>query len=285
MTDAPRGRPLASLLPDVGWHQRRAYRQTVLAFVALGVGIVPMMRLAVGLRSSPTAEDPWGPVDAAVIVTGLLLWAASFVSYSAARRHARVAAALASWQLVDERGARVRNASRAGALRREVDRGAWRVIPLDDLGDRDRLVQLLIAARNRPGSRGERSERFGPRIASRYARAVVIRRLSLALLIAISVGATVIGVVAIIAGGTARQSRVATSVGILFAVIAVSPVVGVVLRRSPLGLLRQADALLPRLRERDPRLTSAQVAAMLRKPRLYDVWLGTRGRDTDEPDD
>lgn len=86
MTDAPRGRPLASLLPDVDWHQRRAYRQTVLAFVALGVGIVPMMRLAVGLRSSPTAEDPWGPVDAAVIVAGMLLWAASFVLYSAARR-------------------------------------------------------------------------------------------------------------------------------------------------------------------------------------------------------
>lgn len=159
------------------------------------------------------------------------------------------------------------------------------MIPLDDLGERDRLVQLLIAARNRPGSRGERSERFGPQVASRYARAVVIRRVALTLLIAISVGAAVIGVVAIIAGGTARQSLVATSVGILFAVIAVSPVVGVVLRRSPVGLLRQADPLLPRLRERDPGLTRAHVAAMLRKPRLYDVWLGTRGRDTDEPED
>jgi len=275
---------LALLLDDVGWHQRRASRQTVLAFVALGAGIVPMMRLVVGLRSSPTSEDPWGPIDGVVIVAGLLLWCAAAVSFSGARRHARLAAVLASCQVVDERGARVRNASRARILRRQVESGAWRVIPVDDLLDRDRYFQLLIAARNRPGSRHERIQRFGGQLASRYERAVVIRRLALGVLIAVAIGAMVLGVVAIVAGGTGRHALVTTAVATLFAVIAVSPVVGILLRRSPVGLLHLADPLFMRLRGQDPRLTRGQVAAMLRKPRLYDVWLGVRVRSDDASD-
>lgn len=275
---------VALLLDDVGWHQGRASRQAVLAFVALGAGIVPMMRLVVGLRSSPTAEDPWGPIDGVVIVAGLLLWCAAAVSFSAARRHARLAAVLASCQVVDGRGARVRDASRARILRRQVESGAWRVIPVDALLDRDRYFQLLIAARNRPGSRHERIQRFGRRLASRYARAVVVRRLALGVLIAVEIGATVLGVVGIFAGGTGRHALVTTAVATLFAVLAVSPVVGILLRRSPVGLLHLADPLFVRLREQDPRLTRVQVAAMLRKPRLYDVWLGVRVRSDDESD-
>lgn len=275
---------VALLLDDVGWHQGRASRQAVLAFVALGAGIVPMMRLVVGLRSSPTAEDPWGPIDGVVIVAGLLLWCAAAVSFSAARRHARLAAVLASCQVVDGRGARVRDASRARILRRQVESGAWRVIPVDALLDRDRYFQLLIAARNRPGSRHERIQRFGRRLASRYARAVVVRRLALGVLIAVEIGATVLGVVGIFAGGTGRHALVTTAVATLFAVLAVSPVVGILLRRSPVGLLHLADPLFVRLREQDPRLTRGQVAAMLRKPRLYDVWLGVRVRSDDESD-
>ena len=275
---------LALLVDDVGWHQRRASRQTVLAYVALGAGIVPMMRLVVGLRSSPTAEDPWGPIDGLVIVAGLLLWCAAAFSFSAARRHARLAAVLASCQVVDERGARVRDASRARVLRRQVESGAWRVIPVDGLPDRVRYLQLLIAARNRPGSRHERIQRFGGRLASGYARAVVIRRLTLGALIAVAIGAMVLGVVAIVAGGAGRHALVTTAVATLFAVIAVSPVVGILLRRSPVGLLHLADPLFVRLREQDPRLTRGQVAAMLRKPRLYDVWLGVRVRSDDESD-
>lgn len=275
---------VALLLDDVGWHQGRASRQAVLAFVALGAGIVPMMRLVVGLRSSPTAEDPWGPIDGVVIVAGLLLWCAAAVSFSAARRHARLAAVLASCQVVDGRGARVRDASRARILRRQVESGAWRVIPVDALLDRDRYFQLLIAARNRPGSRHERIQRFGRQLASRYGRAVVIRRLALGVLIAVAIGATVLGVVGIVAGGTGRHALVTTAVATLFAVLAVSPVVGILLRRSPVGLLHLADPLFVRLREQDPRLTRGQVAAMLRKPRLYDVWLGVRVRSDDESD-
>lgn len=275
---------VALLLDDVGWHQGRASRQAVLAFVALGAGIVPMMRLVVGLRSWPAAEDPWGPIDGVVIVAGLLLWCAAAVSFSAARRHARLAAVLASCQVVDGRGARVRDASRARILRRQVESGAWRVIPVDALLDRDRYFQLLIAARNRPGSRHERIQRFGRRLASRYARAVVVRRLALGVLIAVEIGATVLGVVGIFAGGTGRHALVTTAVATLFAVLAVSPVVGILLRRSPVGLLHLADPLFVRLREQDPRLTRGQVAAMLRKPRLYDVWLGVRVRSDDESD-
>lgn len=271
--------PLASLLEDVGWHLRRARDLTVLAFVALAAGVVPMMRLMVGLRSSPTAEDPWGPLDAAVIVAGVLLWVASLVSFSTARRHTRVAAALASWQLVDARGARVRNASRARELRRQVERGEWRVVPVDELQETARLAQLLIAARNRPGSRNERVERFGPQVASRYARTVAAWRVALGTLITVSIGAMAMGVAAIISGGTGREALVTTAVLILFAVIVVSPVVAAVLRRSPVGLLRLADPLITPLQAQDPSLTRAQVAAMLRKPRLYDVWLGVRGRD------
>ncbi len=267
-------RDVSLLLDDVGWHQRRASRQTVLTFVALGAGIVPMMRLVVGMRSSPTAEDPWDPIDGVVIVAGLLLWCAAAASFSGARRHARLAAVLASCQVVDLRGARVRDASGTRALRRQVESGAWRVIPVDGLLDRDRYIQLLIAARNRPGSRHERIERFGGQLASGYARTVVIQRLALGVLITVAIGAMVLGVVAIVAGGTGRHALVTTAVSILFAVIAVSPVVGILLRRSPVGLLHLADPLFIRLREQDPRLTRGQVAAMLRKPRLYDVWLG-----------
>jgi len=273
------GDPLASLLEDVRWHLRHARDLTVLAFVTLAAGVVPMMRLVVGLRSSPTAEDPWGPLDAAVIVAGVLLWILSIVSFSAARRHTRVAATLASWQLVDARGVRVRNASRGRELRRQVERGEWGVVPVDELQETARLAQLLIAARKRPGSRNERVERFGPQVASRYARAVAAWRVALGAFIAVSIGAMAMGVAAIISGGTGRQVLVTTAVLILFAVIVVSPVVAAVLRRSPVGLLRLADPLMTPLQAQDPSLTRAQVAAMLRKPRLYDVWLGVRGRD------
>lgn len=207
---------------------------------------------------------------------------AAAVSFSAARRHARLAAVLASCQVVDQRGARVRDASGTRVLRRQVESGAWRVIPVDGLLYRDRYFQLLIAARNRPGSRHERIERFGEQLASGYARAVVIQRLALGVLITVAIGAMVLGVVASVAGGTGRHALLTTAVSILFAVIAVSPVVGILLRRSPVGLLHLADPLFIRLREQDPRLTRGQVAAMLRKPRLYDVWLGVRARSGDE---
>ncbi len=233
------------MLEDVGWHQRRARWLTVAAFIALGAGIVPMIRLVVGLSSSPTAEDPWGPLDAFVILAGVLLWAATIVCFSASRRHTRVAAALAVRQLVEEHGARVRlarvaeEAASPARLGRVVEQRGWRVIPVDELEERDRLAQLFIAARSRPGTRRERVDRFGRHVASRYARVVFVRSLTLGALIAVSAVAGTAGVAAIIAGGSARHATVTTAVVIIFTVIAVSPIVGVLLRRSPAGLLHR----------------------------------------------
>jgi hypothetical protein len=278
---------LALMLEDVAWHQRRARWLTVAAFIALGVGVFPMVRLGVALRSSPTAEDPWGPLDAFVIIAGVLLWAASIVWFSGARRHARVAAALAVRQLVDKEGARVRLTRVAGEaasparLQRVVERRGWRVIPIDELEERDRLAQLFIAARNRPGTRRERVDRFGPDVASRYARVVLVRSVVLGVLIAVCAAAGVVGAAAIIAGGSERHTIVTTAVVIIFTVIAVSPIVGLLLRRSPAGLLHLGESLLPHLRPLDPALTRTQVAAMLRKPRLYDVWHGLHSKDAE----
>lgn len=289
MRSAASGGALALLLDDVGWHQRRARRLSVAASLALAAGVIPMIRLVVGLRSSPTTEDPWGPVDAVLIVAGILLWSAALAGFSGARRHTRVALALAARQLVDEHGARADLGPRTGeaasptGLARLVERRGWRVVPVDELDERDRLAQLFIAARNRPGSSSERAERFGPQVASRYARVVLVRWLVASVLFAVCAGAAVVGVAGIVAGGSARQPLVTSAVIILFAVIAVSPVIGLVLRRSPAGLLGLAGTLLPQLRAQDPTLDRAQVAAMVRKPRLYDVWLGLRSPA--EPDD
>ncbi|MBO1740479.1 hypothetical protein [Leifsonia sp. TF02-11] len=276
---------LALLLEDVGWHQRRARCLTVAAFTSLGVGVFPLIRLAVGLRSSPTEQDPWGPLDAFVILAGILLWAGAIAGFSAARRHARVAAALAVRQLVDEQGARVRLGRAAGEaasparLRRLVERRGWRVIPVDELDERNRLAQLFIAARNRPGTRRERIDRFGPAVASRYARVVIVRNVVLGVLIAVCAAAGIVGVAALVAPGPSTHTMVTTAVVTLFTVMLLSPIVGVLLRRSPVGLLHLADTLLPQLLPRDAAITRMQVAAMLRKPRLYDVWHGLHSVD------
>jgi len=280
--------PLALLLEDVSWHQRRARWMTVAAFTGLAIGVFPLIRLAVGLRSSPTEEDPWGPLDAFVILAGILLWAGAIAGFFGARRHARVAAALAVRQLVDEHGAWVRLGRAAGEaasparLRRMVERRGWRVIPVDGMDERNRLAQLFIAARNRPGTRRERVDRFGPEVASRYARVVIAGNVVLGVLIAVCATAGAVGVAALIAPGPATHSMVTTAVVTLFAVILLSPIVGALLRRSPVGLLHLADTLLPQLRHRDAGITRTQVAAMLRKPRLYDVWHGLHSADAGE---
>ncbi|OZB89845.1 MAG: hypothetical protein B7X41_00625, partial [Microbacterium sp. 14-71-5] len=62
------------LIEDVSWHQRAARRATGWACTALLVGSPMIGRLLIGLQADWHEVDPWGPLDAVVILSGLLCW-------------------------------------------------------------------------------------------------------------------------------------------------------------------------------------------------------------------
>ncbi|MBS1905267.1 MAG: hypothetical protein JST33_01605 [Actinobacteria bacterium] len=234
-------------------------------------------RLLIGLQAARGEVDPWGPMDAFVIVGGLVCWSGAAWLLVRADVHARIAAEIAHWQIVDVHGNRVaanglRVAARsARTLRRWLIRRRARVIPIAALAARDRRSQLLIAARGRLGTTVERRASFGEGIASRYAHTVRRLRRTAGAVIALEVSAGAIAIGGVVSGGgTSPFFRIGAAVFLL--IVLLSPIIGRTVRRGPDGLRALAAELLPSLQIRDTRLDLNRIAAMIVKPRLHDLW-------------
>jgi hypothetical protein len=234
-------------------------------------------RLLIGLQADWHEVDPWGPLDAVVILSGLLCWGGAIWLFVRAEVHARMAVELAQWQIREADGTRVvavelrGHARGARGLRRWIARRHAAVIPVTALAPRDRRTQLLIAARGRLGTDQERRASFGEGIAIGYAKGVRRARRAAAALAGaelIAGAAAVTGYVT--GGGSSPLVRIGAAVFIV--VVLSSPIVGRATRRGPNGLRSLAARLLPSLQGRDARLDVDRVAAMIRKPRLYDLW-------------
>ncbi|MGN8027154.1 hypothetical protein [Microbacterium sp. 22242] len=280
MSDHRQRGDLVLLLPDVAWHQNRirwALAAGCFLLILAGpllLGIVDAVR---GTIADPGGEDPLGPLDVAVILGGVVCLATAFALFRSAAVHRRIAAVLVSWQAVDRCGRRVserrlkRHIGSMVRLRRRLDREGERIVELSSVSDARRRWLLYLAARNMPGTRQERSERFGESVAVDYERA---QRLRWTVAILSCLAVVCIGAIAMI--GYMRDRFVSSPylIGrevLAFAVI-LSPVAGAVLRRSRLGLRPLVQRVLPELRTRDPEIDENLALALLVKPRLYEVW-------------
>ncbi|MFD6698352.1 MULTISPECIES: hypothetical protein [unclassified Microbacterium] len=265
------------LLEDVEWHQRAARRAVGWACAGLLVGSPMIGRLLIGLQAARDEVDPWGPLDALIILAGLAFWGGAVWLLVRADVHGRTAVEIARWQIRDVDGSRVASIELHGRARGARGMRTWiaqrhaTVVPIAALAPRDRGAQLLIAARSRPGTEQERRASFGEGIATGYAQGVRRARRTAAVL---GGAELIVGGVAVAGfvwgGGSAALFR---SSAVAFVVLVVSsPIIGRAERGGPNGVRALAAGMLPSLRSRDGRLDVNQVAAMIRKPRLYDLW-------------
>ncbi len=274
------GADLSLLLPDVAWYQRRAAQALLIAWILFALGLPMMIRLVVVIRATilnPHEEDPAGPIDAFVLLCGMVLEAIAVMLFHWASARRRTAAAVASWQVRGADGGRIaasalrRPISSMPRLRRWLDRRRASVVASSGLPDPERRMQLFLAARGRPGTRQERSDRFGESIAIDYERSLVLRR-SVAVLISLAI--ICVGVIAAIGYIVDRNASGPYQVGrlMLLALPVLIPFVGVALRRSALGFGPVLARMMPVLRPRDGGIDRNTALAMLVKPRLHEIW-------------
>jgi hypothetical protein len=264
------------LLGDVAWHHKVARRMVVWACSTLVAGSPMIARLVIGLQAPWNEVDPWGPADAFVILGGILCWGTAVWLFARVAFHERIALEIARWQLRDMQGNRVsaielRAVRGAAGLRRWVARHHAFVIPIDALLPQDRRSQLLIAARGRLGTMKERRDSFGDELATAYERGVRRARRGAMLMGVADVVVWAAAVGAVVEGGPSSLLFWVAGASFL-AMVVLALFVRLSVRRGPDGIFSLAASLLPALRSRDARLDVNSVAAMISKPRLYDLW-------------
>jgi hypothetical protein len=250
--------------------------------ITFGIIAIPgLLRLGFSFRQlaiDPQAEDPWGPIDPVVIISGVVFAVGAFLMLRSVPRLITAAATVAlpllrvtvpDLTLTDLRQ----------YLRSPGEFGDWafsrRVAPVYEFaplkGAAMAQESIVTAVRSR-GTYDRRAEYFGAKIARRYRRIRTQAWSGFALVVA----AVVSGAAALL--GTLVSSNPPHAALIVAAISAL--IVGeVIVVTSRVRLLTLGDRMAEVARSYDSRFERTKMLASLSKPLLFEEWLTHHVRD------
>lgn len=252
------------------------------AAISLLFNPVGAVRILVGMSSSQSDTDSWGPADAFVIVAAIA-GVVVLLAFVRSAQTARANAAHSARVILRQANPGVSQAQIAAVLQSTDRYDEWaRSAGIEPFTGNQTAAAAsaegarLMFARSRRGT----PSLWGPRFGEALSRTFLRTRIQAWTGIVLVVGSVALDAVVVVAavilyreGHPGLNADLPALQIVLLVVFAVGWVLTLVARYGPRGRFAILDAVAPVLASRDPKVTRTMVGAMFARPYMYDLWV------------